>query len=222
MENKNGLNYIIDWILFISMLVIIITGIVLWGWIRPAGMSGHGSPQNSVKQNTTITDSQLADNHNSRDNRPIHEKTAQENSVLSSERSKAVTKSNIDTKSNLDTKSNIDTKSNLDTKSNIDTKSKPAGNSKTGTASKINNNAGQGNSADNQPKILWGLFRGQTFFGMTKNGGWKSIHCWVSVLVLVPFFIFHLLLHLRWIRKTTALFFKKEKGKTKNNPASKI
>lgn len=54
-----------------------------------------------------------------------------------------------------------------------------------------------------QPQILWGLFEGKDFLGMTKNGGWKQIHIWTSVLVLAPFLLLHLFLHLKWFFKTT-------------------
>lgn len=39
----------------------------------------------------------------------------------------------------------------------------------------------------------------RTFLGMGK-GGWKQIHCWSGVAILLPMLILHLLMHLEWIK----------------------
>ena len=42
--NRARTNFFIDLVLFVSMLVVFFTGIILWGWTRPAGMMGpHGA-----------------------------------------------------------------------------------------------------------------------------------------------------------------------------------
>ncbi len=53
-----------------------------------------------------------------------------------------------------------------------------------------------------EAQIFWGLLQGSDFLGLTKNGGWKQIHCWVGV-GMIPFFLLHILFHLKWIVKTT-------------------
>ena len=63
-----------------------------------------------------------------------------------------------------------------------------------------------------EAQILWGLFEGKEFLGLTKNGGWKQIHCWVSVLALVPFLLLHIAMHLKWFFKTTSGLFRKKES----------
>lgn len=78
-----------------------------------------------------------------------------------------------------------------------------------------------GPASQPQGLILWGLFRGNTFLGMTKNGGWKSIHCWVAMLVLLPFMLLHVLLHFKWIVHVTASLFAPKKAVPSSEPNDK-
>ncbi|MDD3587562.1 MAG: hypothetical protein PHQ75_10310 [Thermoguttaceae bacterium] len=140
-------NYFIDWIIFLAMLVLFVTGVVLWGWKR-------GTP-------------------------PVSGPSARPDAVAQARpESKPVEKA----------------------------EGRP-GDSAGDTAKGAGPAAGQP-----QGLILWGLFRGNSFLGMTKNGGWKSIHCWVSMLVLLPFMILHFVMHLKWILTVTASFFKPRKA----------
>lgn len=47
---------------------------------------------------------------------------------------------------------------------------------------------------------------GKTFLGLTRRQ-WKWLHIWPSVVVLGPFLILHLLMHLKWCVKTTQYLF---------------
>ena len=130
MNTTTRFNCLIDWLLFLAMVVLFATGIVLWGWKRPA----------PAKQGPDAKPAVVA-----ADSKPADAKPADAQASPAREQHGAPT----------------------------------AG-------------AGQG-------QILWGLFHGNAFLGMTKNGGWKSIHCWVGVLVLLPFFLLHIFMHWKWI-----------------------
>ncbi len=46
MSAKTKLYFYVDLLFFIAMIVATVTGVVLWGWLRPPGMAGPGgSPQ---------------------------------------------------------------------------------------------------------------------------------------------------------------------------------
>lgn len=195
MNGKTKLNYIIDWLLFLAMLVIIVTGIVLWGWKKPAGMNGPGgpgAPNKAVMEKRNPPDGSVSGNHGVKQD--IHGKQDNQGNQPESASNPKVTSEN-------DRKGSSENSVTKDQRSSLKQDEK------------------NGANKDNQPKILWGLFHGQTFWGMTKNGGWKEIHCWVSVLILIPFFIFHLLMHLKWIGRTTASFFGKRSSEASSaNP----
>lgn len=140
-------NYAIDFLLFLSMTFVFFSGLVLWGWLRPVGMTGGAGGGHAP----------------------------------------AVVERDRQAPARADASAASETKPNAGD-------SKPA--------------AGEAKSADGpKSRIFWGLIEANTFWGMTKNGGWKSLHCWIGVAVLLPLIIFHLLMHLRWIVQGTRMFF---------------
>lgn len=202
MNGKTKLNYLIDWLLFIAMLVIIASGIVLWGWKKPAGMNGPGSqyaPGEATAKMQSPVDGSIPRNYNNQDGKSNHGynsnhgNNSNQNPLQESASSPKAAPKN-------DLKAASENESVKDPRSSV----KP---------DSLKSDGKNAVNKDNQPKILWGLFHGQTFWGMTKNGGWKEIHCWVSVLILVPFFFFHLLMHLKWIGTTTVSLFGKNTSK---------
>ncbi|MBR4752472.1 MAG: DUF4405 domain-containing protein [Thermoguttaceae bacterium] len=44
MNSKLKLYYYVDLLFFITLAIAAITGVILWGWLRPAGMVGPGGP----------------------------------------------------------------------------------------------------------------------------------------------------------------------------------
>ena len=44
MNSKLKLYYYVDLWFFITLVIAAITGVILWGWLRPAGMVGPGGP----------------------------------------------------------------------------------------------------------------------------------------------------------------------------------
>lgn len=63
-----------------------------------------------------------------------------------------------------------------------------------------------GNSGVSQQNAHGGQGSGKTFLGLTRRQ-WKWLHIWPSVVVLGPFLILHLLMHLKWCVKTTQHLF---------------
>lgn len=114
--NRSRTNFAVDLVLFVSILIVFVTGFILWGWTRPAGAGGPRSTP--------------------------HGQAA----------------------------------------------ASPQG--------------GHADAPKGRAQILWGLTEASedgTFWGMTKNGGWKQTHCWVGVTVLLLFLIIHLAMHWDWI-----------------------
>ena len=157
-------NYFIDWVIFLAMLVLFATGLVHWGWKRPA--ASPAARPDTVAQ--------------ARPESKPTEKTEKAEKTEKTEKTDAKPVEKADAKPG-------------DADSHAGKTAGPA--------------AGQP-----QGLILWGLFRGNSFLGMTKNGGWKSIHCWVSMLVLLPFMLLHFFMHLKWVLVVTASFFKPRKA----------
>lgn len=135
--NRSQTNFFIDLVLFVSMLVVFFTGVILWGWTRPAGMMGpHGAAPTGG-----------------------HSAAAAEAPRSDAAPAEA-----------------------------------PRGEGK--------QTAGKAAAPHGRAKVLWGLTEASEdgrFWGMTKNGGWKQIHCWVGVTVLLLFLILHLAMHWGWI-----------------------
>lgn len=130
--DRTRTNFIVDTVIFLAMVVVLFSGVVLWGWLKPVGMGGPGQ---------------------NRGGQAAAEKSAPG-----------------------------------------EMKERPA----------ENKGESKSEAALAKGRIFWGLFEANSFWGMTKNGGWKSIHCWVGVAVLLPFLIFHLLLHWKWIKAVCA------------------
>lgn len=143
MNKRTKLNFCVDWAIFLCMLFVFFSGFVLWGWLRPAGMSdSRGAPSAAVQPNHPDA--------KSAESRPT-DKPAEKTKI---EAPKA--------------------------------------------------------------RIFWGLIEANTFWGMTKNGGWKHLHCWIGVAALLPLMILHLILHWKWITQTTAHACRRS-AKQKNN-----
>ena len=146
--NRARTNFFIDLVLFVSMLVVFFTGIILWGWTRPAGMMGpHGAA-------------------------PAHGHGA---AAAASPRGDAAPAE------------------------------APSPDAPPAEA-KQDEGKGPGEKAAGAPharaKVLWGLTEASEdgrFWGMKNNEGWKQIHCWVGMTVLLLFLIFHLAMHWDWI-----------------------
>lgn len=148
MNLRTRLNYLIDWVIFLAIAFLFFSGVVLWGWLRPAGMSGPAGPgQVAASASAHPADPNAGP--------------------------KASPKADI----------------------------APAAQNSPSAEPSVPKAA----ATDSAPKsrIFWGLIEANTFWGMTKNGGWKSLHCWIGIGLLLPFMILHLIMHFGWIVSVT-------------------
>ena len=177
---QNTANYWIDLLIFILMLVCFVSGIVIWVW--PKNKSAH---MGGAMPTPTPTASAPADV-------PKVPKTApeiREHSGCPEKAERTGSLSGMETVHTLGNSGNAP--QHAYGNSGIQT-AHTRGNSDALKQSVHGGHGGQGS--------------GKTFLGLTRRQ-WKWLHIWPSVVVLGPFLILHLLMHLKWCVKTTQYLF---------------
>ncbi|MDD3590115.1 MAG: DUF4405 domain-containing protein [Thermoguttaceae bacterium] len=216
MNSKTKTNYYVDLLLFITMVIAMITGVILWGWTRPVGQTGTCSTpqakavsteadaavQNAQAQTQTVADAAQAESNNGAENA----QAGRGNAGLGQGKGRGGGGRGSGRGSGGGGGGGCGGSGG-----DGDCGGSGGGGGCGGGGSGGcggggcggggSGGCGGGGQQGRPMQIFWGLMEGNTLLGMSK-GEWKTIHCWNS-FILFTLMIVHIVLHWRWVVCTT-------------------
>lgn len=187
-KNAAKFNYWVDLVFLITLVVVIVTGFIIWGWKRPEGMRPGMAPQREASEVARRADDQ---------NAPSELPSAISDNSDADDQSAARAEEARDATKQEEGATKDETPNAVSDARRPGGRADRPGEPGDRAGGQARESAGGQAPVMGEAKIFWGLLKGRTFLGMTKHG-WQDVHAWVS-MVMILCFLLHLKAHFRWL-----------------------